>query len=563
MPRLMVLAAAILMFLLGIAANPVSAHASLERSDPTPNARLGSTPEAFHLWFTEPLEAQFSSVHLVDSSGTRVTAESVVLSADGRQMTLRTGLLPDGVYTIVWRVVSAADGHLTQGSYPITIGVSTISPLGATTQSLTLDSSVPVESAALRWLNLLGLALLAGLPIFALSAPFTPQVERRCWTVTWGGWLLAGVTAFLVLAAQTALISGGLLPDALTSMVFETRYGALWLARLVLWTLYGLALLILWRPGATSRTAQQRIQIALILLAAGVLLTQSLYSHGSGAETNASLFIAADWLHLLAMSTWVGGLVGLAATTALMRGEPLLAGQMVGRFSNLARMAVLLLILSGIPGALLHIGSFEALTTTVYGAALIIKLVLLAPLLGVAAVNLLVTRRRLREGEGVWVGRLRALVGVEVALLLVILAAAGVMTAIAPARQVLAERLAAPPPPDTSIFEMEVAGSVMVHMLVSPGLVGENTFTVELYDDTTGEPIADAMLIRLRLEHAVEPLGESELRPVHAEDGRYTVVGSNLSIPGEWRIRVSIQRPGQFDTVVDFTPLIQSEAPVP
>jgi hypothetical protein len=47
-------------------------------------------------------------------------------------------------------------------------------------------------------------------------------------------------------------------------------------------------------------------------------------------------------------------------------------------------------------------------------------------------------------------------------------------------------------------------------------------------------------------------LGRSELRPTLDENGEYTITGANLSVPGRWRIRATIQRPQQFDVVVDF-----------
>ena len=73
----------------------------------------------------------------------------------------------------------------------------------------------------------------------------------------------------------------------------------------------------------------------------------------------------------------------------------------------------------------------------------------------------------------------------------------------------------------------------------------------------------DASLIRLRFEHQEQDLGESELRPIAIGGGTYTITGSNLSIPGEWRIRMTIQRPERFDIVTDFLPTILTPPPPP
>src|SRR6185436_14029858 len=58
--------------------------------------------------------------------------------------------------------------------------------------------------------------------------------------------------------------------------------------------------------------------------------------------------------------------------------------------------------------------------------------------------------------------------------------------------------------------------------------------------------------------------GESELRPTAQADapGVYTISGANLSVTGEWRIRTTIQRPDQFDTLVDFKPTMNLQ-PLP
>ncbi len=72
-------------------------------------------------------------------------------------------------------------------------------------------------------------------------------------------------------------------------------------------------------------------------------------------------------------------------------------------------------------------------------------------------------------------------------------------------------------------------------------------------------------MIRLRFEHQRENLGESELqiRPeAEAPDGIYLIDGANLSTVGEWRLRVTVQRPDAFDTIADF-PILVNLPPAP
>jgi copper transport protein len=324
----------------------------------------------------------------------------------------------------------------------------------------------------------------------------------------------------------------------------------------VLWLAYGAALWFARR--------RQRLYWVVLLTGAMLLLTQSLFSHASSAQ-DAVASIAGDWLHLTAVALWVGGLAQFVNIISPVRQrlntQPLAV--LVGHFSNYARVAVAAILASGFYSAWLLVGTVEGLLTTVYGRALLVKLILVVPLLSLGAVNLLVTRRELKAGNAIWGTRLRALVSTELALAVIIMAAVGIMTAIAPARNIIALRVAAQftlePTPfyDSYYFE---ESQIHIDLEISPGWVGENSFKLRIYTHT-GDPITDASLIRLRFEALSENLGESELRPEHQGEGVYLARGTNLSLPGEWRIRVTLQRPGQYDTVVDYTPQIEA-APV-
>ncbi len=77
--------------------------------------------------------------------------------------------------------------------------------------------------------------------------------------------------------------------------------------------------------------------------------------------------------------------------------------------------------------------------------------------------------------------------------------------------------------------------------------------------DQDGNPIEYASLIRLRFTSPNPSIGRSELRPEPVGNGVYRAEGSNLSIPGEWEIRMTVQRPQQFDTLYDFTTTVNAQ----
>ena len=543
-------------------AAPVLAHANLARSSPVANSSLMHAPDEIRLWFTEAVEPDYSSFSLRDSSGNPVpTPHSQVDPTDPKQLFMQPGALPHGLYTVVWRTVSAADGHSINGSFAFGIGVAVANnPVPA------IDESVVPAGVAIRWLNLFSLSLAVGCVGFWLFVGNAAVLEERALVVrrwrqlTGFGWVMIGISALLLLLLQVSTDANSALFAALTSptlggVLTHTAFGQLWFARVTLWGLFGL---VFW---ASIRT--KRALWIVLIFGALLLVVQSLFSHASAAPDRAA--IANDWLHLASSALWIGGLASFVLVLFTLRGEPdvtPLIARLTAAFSNFARVAVALLLVTGLYAAWLEVGSVDALLHTAYGQALLVKGILFLPLLAIAAVNLLLTQRGLDRGELIWAGRLRGLVSVEIVLTVGILLAVGVMTSGSPARDVEAVRAAAAAPPQQQpYFAMEIVNNQMMHLQIIPGYVGTNQFIVTPFDET-GSAITDASLIRLRFTNLDQNLGGSELRPTLTNDEDYVASGANLSIPGHWRIRMTVARPGKFDMVADFNANIELPPPV-
>ena len=349
----------------------LKAHAALQRTEPAANAVLAEAPPSIDLWFNEPLEANYSKITLRDSAGSRVDAPpAAVDAADPYHLSLQPGDLPEGIYTVVWQVVSAADGHTTSGSFPLSIGATLeVAAITAPVAAVAVDETLPVGAAMVRWFNLLALTLGAGAVAFAVLVwqpaqlgPL-PQAERRLRAVMLGGWLLMGIAGLLILWLQVAIATQAALwpppaPADTAAYVQETRFGSLWLWRVVLWLAMG-GLLFVRRSWAAW---------AALVCAAAILALTSLFSH-AGASENPLGPVAADWLHLLMAAVWIGGLAQLAVVAGSLRAalpDPAAAaGNLVARFSNVARLAVLALVVSGAVALWLQAGSIDALLDTV------------------------------------------------------------------------------------------------------------------------------------------------------------------------------------------------------
>ncbi|HVO43754.1 MAG TPA: copper resistance protein CopC [Aggregatilineales bacterium] len=563
----------IVVFLLGVGLLGVHmalAHALLDHSSPSANEVLASPPQEIRLWFTEGLEPQFSHFKLLDTKGQTVNAPpSQVDPKDATQMFMNPGHLPDGLYVVLWNSVSATDGHAATGSFEFTIGSAAA---GSATAAPTSES-IPLRDSVIRWLNLVSMALVVGSLGFWLfvwdAAIDTPQpsIERRMARLIWIGWVFLGITGVLMLLLQTSVAANISLLEAITnSALLEvlrgTHFGALWYYHIVAWLVLGGCLSLADRDG--------RYRWAALGAGEVILLTNSLFTHAV-ATPDPEMAVNADLFHLSMTALWVGGLVQFLNVIGPVRraftpATPVV-GTLVGYFSNFARVAVAGLVLTGLYAAWLDVGSVEALFITPYGQVLLVKLALLIPLLAIAGLNLVLTHRGLHAGREVWVGRLRGLVGVEIALTFGILAAVGVMTSLSPSRAELKQAASASgQSEDHSYADMQMTDNMHVTLDISPGTVGQNTFRLSLLSFDDG-PVTDASLIRLRFNHKPDTLGQSELHMENQGNGTYTVSGSNLAQAGDWRIQVNIQRPGQFDTVVAFSPYIvpapASSVPVP
>ena len=274
-------------------------------------------------------------------------------------------------------------------------------------------------------------AFLAGLAVFAAlvwlpaSRAENAEGEKAAGLFCRWTWVLAGllVVAGLVeltvyaMRASGEALSLGLLAEAL----YETRVGHLWIVRVALGFLVAAAAsYAVWRRSPAYWWGAASV-------AAGLLMTITLQSHA--AAEGGFLPLAADWIHIVAASVWMGGLLGfpilltgpLLAMPADVRAG--LLGRTVRRFSKVATGAVTTLLITGGYAILLHVPNLWALTDTAYGNALTVKLGLLVLLLAAGAVNLI------SRGRGPF-GRV---VRLELALAICVFVATGFLTTLPPA----------------------------------------------------------------------------------------------------------------------------------
>ena len=156
--------------------------------------------------------AQVQHDPLRDAAGAEVPIPpSTVDAQDPKQMYVAPGQLADGLYTVVWTTVSAADGHRTEGSFPFTIGASA---QPAATAAAPVEQNLPGVDVAVRWFNFFALVWGVGSIAFVVlvwrptGLAAGQAAESRLRQIMWIGWLLIGVATLLMLLAQAALTTG-------------------------------------------------------------------------------------------------------------------------------------------------------------------------------------------------------------------------------------------------------------------------------------------------------------------------------------------------------------------
>ena len=273
-------------------------------------------------------------------------------------------------------------------------------------------------AAALKTLAYLGVVLLVGAGVFRLF--IGPELSKRMRRTLRAGTLVGGVLIVLVsLADVTWSVSrliGRFDPALTTDYLLNTNHGRMALVRLAL------------TPPLVALTLgalPARLHRALYLLTSlGVLTTFSYLSHAAVQHGAAALL--GDLGHFAAAALW-GGAVLYTALLPTWRYEPAHADltRTMGRVSSLGLWCVVLLMATGVYAGLLHLSRPAELTTTPYGLALVLKLVLVGTILALAGFNRWWLLPALKKGR---TQRLGQMLRLEAALLITVFAATGILT---------------------------------------------------------------------------------------------------------------------------------------
>ncbi|MGW3914742.1 copper resistance CopC/CopD family protein [Streptomyces sp. NPDC005070] len=419
-------------------AAPASAHAALTGTNPTQGSVVDKAPAQVSLTFSEQVSLNDGSLQVLDPKGKRVdTGGASGLGGDTYGLKVRPGL-PDGTYTVTYQVVSA-DSHPVSGAFTFSVGAPSQTSVALSGQAVG-GGLVGFLYGAARYLSYAGFILLVGGAAFVLACWQRGSGIRPVQRLVVGGWLTLTASTLALLLLRGSYVGSGKAGDIfdlnLLGEVLQTKSGAALMSRLLLLAAAALFIAVLFgayarrdederaadenggdaepaegtdagatdtveaagATGAGDTTAEAEhlaaeksdltfgLAVGGTVVAAGLAATWAMAEHAS-TGVQPGIAMPVDVLHLLSVAAWLGGLATLVVALFRAPAQAPVEAAAVRRFSRLAFGAVLLLVATGIYQSWRQLGSWSALTDTSYGQLLLVKVGLVAVLVGIAWIS--------------------------------------------------------------------------------------------------------------------------------------------------------------------------------
>lgn len=553
MRRLACVAAVVVAVLLAVAPS-ASAHATVVSTSPSDGQVVAAAPSVVSVRFDEPVQMQFGALRVFSPSGSRVD-EGAPSHPAGHEDTVQVGLGSDlgrGTYTVAWHVISA-DSHPVSGAFTFSVGASSATPVSQDTLNAAGSRTVGVLYGIARGLAYGGFALAVGATGFLVCCWPAGAGSRRVRGLIVAGWGTLVVASVAVLGLQGPYDGGfGLgrvFDTAVLHTTLGTRLGTALAVRLILLGVFGTGLAIL-LPRLERASVRLRVIAASIgaAVAVGMAATWASVDH-AGVGSQVALALPLDIVHVMAMGTWLGGLAVVVAVllrpAAAGAGVPVWAAA-VRRFSTIAACCIGALVATGTYQAWRQVGTLGALTGTVYGKLLLVKL------LGVGLVIALGYLARVwiahyLAGSGtadeVAVRQLRRSTGLEVVLASGVLAVTAMLVNAPPARTAFAAPVSATVAFDTG----GPHGKGSVQVFVSPAKAGNDLVHIEVVDASGQPEVVPQLTAALSLpDRQLGPL------PISLDGAGTSHFYATTAIPlaGRWQLAVTVRTDEISETTV-------------
>jgi copper transport protein len=375
-------------------AGPASAHAALTGSDPAQGVVVPKAPDQISLTFSENVSMNDNSLRVLDPKGKRVDLRKPTnLSGTTYAVQLKSGL-GKGTYTVAYQVVSA-DSHPVAGAYTFSVGApsKTVASVGDQGAG---GGVVGWLYGFGRYMSYAGYIVLVGGAAFVLACWQRGSGVRAMQRLVVGGWLTLTAATLWLLLLRGSYTTSGSFGDVfdlnLLGQVLQTKTGAALVSRLLLLAAAALFIAVLFgaydkrEEGEEKRDLTFGLAIGGTVVAAGLAASWAMAEHAS-TGLQPGIAMPVDVIHLLAVATWLGGLTALLVGLYRAPADTPVESTAVRRFSRVAFGSVLALVATGIYQSWRQLGSWSAFTDTTYGQLLLVKIGLVALLVGIASIS--------------------------------------------------------------------------------------------------------------------------------------------------------------------------------
>ena len=502
---------------------PITAfgHAAVISSNPSPNESLDTIPKKISIQFSEDIQSSFYSLKVI-GNGKEIPLQDIQVSEKTLEAT-RSGSFEEGTYIIKWRVVSS-DGHPIEGTIPFQYGES---PLKG-------DQMKPEEKAGfpssvqifLQSLQYLCFAALTGVIFFYLSLsknPLPGQISSRVRRYIWLAYTGLAISILLSLPLKVTIdaevswqhaFNGIYLKEVLQS----TQFGRIWIIEISLLLVLFVAILFM------IRNQLNKLSLMLPFFLVSALMVCKAFIGHTTDTTHQYWAVSMDFLHLLSMALWLGGLLAILVilpksyNSKMTDDNKTFYWSVIQKFSSWAILFVVVLIVSGLYSSFQHVPTLYSLLDTTYGQLLLGKIGLMLIMIGFGALHLLRGKRKTKK--------LGLSTGIEFSVGIIVLLIAALLTNVQTANS-------SPGPIEkTEITE----NNDQVTLSVTPNKTGDNYIQVELKNDQ-GIPYTDIEQLTLAMEPLDGDVGEIKLQLEEGNKGLFKAK-SIIAMSGKWKIQV-------------------------
>lgn len=574
-PLLYMLVVAVVLAALVLAGMPQKsfAHPITVNSSPKPFQSLPSSPSEVTLSFSEPIELSYSTISVLAPDGSRVDKNDPHI-VNGDTASLGVSLkpnLPDGVYTVSTRLLSAVDGHVVESAFTFGIGTAATLPTGAAQAGVPSQILSPAESAS-RFPGMVGQVVVVGAAFgtlwlwkplsrvswlaSAISAQRTAIDRKMVKLVIIGAALVIGSNIAMIVVQAIDIHAG--IPQAIA-----TKFGNVWMTRMIESSILMIIALFVYLKLRKTETLPSKAEIlAILVMGFAVLVTSSLIAHG--AATGQISAILLDFFHNTAASIWIGGLIlmGFVAVPQILamadeRSRAAAISILIPRFSTIVVTILGIAIITG-PLLLFLIESDLSLTlASTYGKVLIIKLALAGVMVAMGGYSQFVIQKKAvavmvggssvqSNGYGRFAKSLKAEAGVGIALLLMvsIMANSALPAGEFPqygkqqADQQAAFASTTSPQQtaaSTKFTQLLYTSTGNVKLTIDPFALGQNRFTLA-FSGNDNKPI-DMSAATVKLTQVEKGIGPINVNATRQPDGTFAADAA-FSLTGTWSIQV-------------------------